>query len=231
MHKASGVAAGGSTVSSDTAPMKCIPLLLFVLCSTLSAADVSAANVVARQVQARAERVAGADPALAADLRQLAAGISTGGISLSEAHAALAIFAVLPNVGAGPTPRANSTYTQPALPAPLTGVPAAAVTAVLDGAAPNSGAAAANPVQPTGEVLAIEPGADGNPALIAVSIGQLHGVREGQRIAITRDGATIVLARANQVRDDMTIALLIPSTWHGDTKEIKVGDVAIVIAP
>jgi len=217
-------------------------LSLLLVCSSLAAADVAAgdvsvANVVARQVQARADQVIATNPALAADLRQLAAGIATGGISLSEAHEALAILAVLPSVGAGPAPRPSpvnaqpAQSVQPASPPPATGVPAAAVTAVLDGASPNSGAAAANPVQPKGEVLAIEPGADGTPALIAVSIGQLHGVREGQRLAITRDGATIVLARANQVRDDMTIALLIPSTWHGDTKEIKVGDVATVIAP
>lgn len=213
--------------------MRCLVLAgLFIV--SLAAAEPTAADIAASLIRVRAQTVASDDAVLAAALQQLADGVAHGRITLAEARDVLAIQAALPGaVPSGePAPRAARVAAAPAAPAaPVTpAAPAVAadqVMSVLDGPAPT--ATTETPVQPSGEVLAIEAGADGNPALVAVSIGALHGIREGQRLAITRAGATLVLARASQVRDDLTIALLIPTTWTGDDREIRVGDTAAVL--
>jgi hypothetical protein len=82
---------------------------------------------------------------------------------------------------------------------------------------------------PIGKVLAVQPGSDGKSALIAVGAGPANGVREGQRLAIRRDHATIVLARVTQVKDELTVALLIPGTWQNDQVEVRVDDEAALI--
>ncbi len=207
--------------------MRCL-VLASLLTVSLAAAEPTATDIAAHLIRARAETVASNDAALASALRHLADGVAQGRITLAEAREVLAIHASLPTSGdvAGrPIPMARA---EPLAPVPRSpAVAADQVMSVLDGSAPTT--VEVPPVQPSGEVLAIEAGTDGNPALVAVSIGALHGVREGQRLAITRGGATIVLARASQIRDDLTIALLIPTTWTGDDREIRVGDTAAVL--
>lgn len=209
------------------AAMRCL-ILASLITLSLTAAEPTATDIAANLIRARAQTVASADATLASALQHLADGVAQGRITLAEAREVLAIQAALPMSGgrAGqPTPTARAEPVAPVPPAPA--VAADQVMSVLDGPAPTI--EEAPPVQPSGEVLAIEAGTDGNPALVAVSIGALHGVREGQRLAITRGGATLVLARASQVRDDLTIALLIPTTWTGDDREIRVGDTAAVL--
>lgn len=196
--------------------MRC-GLLIGLITFSLAGAEPTAGEVAATIIRDRAAALAASDDRLATTLRTLADGVASGRIALAEARDILAIQATLPPVSAGAP-------VSPSIPPPPA-VPADQVLSVLDGAA----ASAPDVVQPAGDVLAIEPGADGNPALIAISIGALHGLREGQRLAISRDGATLVLARASQIRDDLTIALLIPGTWHGDDREIRIGDIATVV--
>ena len=49
-------------------------------------------------------------------------------------------------------------------------------------------------------------------------------MKEGQRIAVRRDHATVALARVTQVKPDLTIALLIPGSWSDDKAEIRIDD-------
>jgi hypothetical protein len=210
---------------------------------SMFAVEPHASDLAATLIQQRATAVSTAgDPALAETLQQLADGVQAGRITLADAQSVLAILGALPPAGGASGPRVSRTSSVPPPPPPApvaaavppsaaqpppaeaAAIPGSNVTAVLDGpGTPKLGA--------KGEVLAIQIGSDGDPALVAISVGQLQGVREGQRFAIQRDHATVVMARANQVKDDMTIALLIPGTWHSTTKEIGVGDVAVVIDP
>jgi hypothetical protein len=113
---------------------------------------------------------------------------------------------------------------KPVSPAPAAIVAASPAEIVAPAPAPIASPAHATSTGPQGEVLAVQAGADGKPALIAISLGQVDGIREGQRCSVTRNGATVVLARVNSVKDDMSIALLIPGTWVAVDSEIAAGD-------
>lgn len=80
-----------------------------------------------------------------------------------------------------------------------------------------------------GQVLAIEPGADGKPALIALATDAKAGVSEGRRVAVRRGAVTIAVARVTSVTPDLTIALLIPGSWHDDQAEIRVDDQVVLL--
>ncbi len=215
-----------------------------------TAEDHSAAQLAAQMITLRADALVNAgQPGVAAVMHQLAGAVAAGTVTLAEAHDILALQAALqaalPVVQVVSTPVVVSAR-QPA-------VHETAVMDVLDGnvVAESASVAVTNtptgPVSevmvqesvpqavtaiegaPRGEVLAIEPGSDGRSALLAISIGQLQGITEGVRFAIQRDNATLVLARANSVKDEMTIALIIPGTWSSDKIELKVGDTAMAI--
>lgn len=81
-----------------------------------------------------------------------------------------------------------------------------------------------------GHILAIEPGADGKPALVALATDAKAGVKEGNRVAIRRGDITLAVARVTSVKPDLTIALLIPGTWHDDATEIRLDD-AVTLLP
>jgi cell shape-determining protein MreC len=95
--------------------------------------------------------------------------------------------------------------------------------------APSPDPAATTPPRIQARVLAVERGSDAKAALVAIDAGTKHGIKEGDRFAIQRQGATRVLARASQVKDDMTIALIIPGTWTNDQAEIAQDDVAVSV--
>ncbi len=85
------------------------------------------------------------------------------------------------------------------------------------------------PPRISSSVLAVERGSDAKAALVAIDAGAKAGVKEGDRFAIQRQGATRVLARANKVTEDMTIAVIIPGTWTNDQSEVAEGDTAISV--
>ena len=136
-----------------------------------------------------------------------------------------------PSVPPAPRPpSASAAATTPVAPPATT--PSAAAT--VPSAAPQTVPPTPNPA-PTAppriqaRVLAVERGSDAKAALVAIDAGLKQGVKEGDRFAIQRQGATRVLARASKVSEDMTIALIIPGTWTDERAEIDQDDVAVSV--
>ena len=136
-----------------------------------------------------------------------------------------------PSVPPAPRPpSASAAATTPVAPPATT--PSAAAT-VLSAApvpvAPTPNPALTAPPRVQARVLAIERGSDAKAALVAIDAGLKQGVKEGDRFAIQRQGATRVLARASKVSEDMTIALIIPGTWTDERAEIAQDDTAVSV--
>jgi hypothetical protein len=152
-----------------------------------------------------------------------------------------------------PPPAAPAPTTRPAPPAAA--APAPTVAAVppptvapappLPGAsappAPVGSVAVATPAAPVppagpepvviGKLLAVQPGSDGKPALLALATNPKIPVKEGQRLAVRRDHATLALARVTKTGPDLTIALLIPGTWSDETAQIHADDEVALVDP
>jgi len=205
----------------------------------LSAAESGAADVAATMIATRAAELSRqGDVALARQLEEVAAGLRAKRFTVAEAQQLLAVAQSLPPVRPTPplhAPAMTADQASAALDGRLSPPPAAALAPPPP--APSAAVTvAAIPPPPAGpepmvigKVLAVEPGADGRPALLAVATDAKAGVKEGQRLAVRRDHATVALARVTQVKPDLTIALLIPGTWSDDKAEIRVDDEVALI--
>lgn len=218
--------------------MRIFTVLLFsgvVLAAEPTATDLAADLITSRAVELGKR----GDDAFAHQLQQLADGLRAKRISLVEAQQVLALVQSLPSSGPrSPAPQspamtadqANAALDGHPMPPPL--VAPAPPPLVTSAAVPSSTAPpppAGPPPVVIGKVLAIEPGADGKPALLALATDAKAMVKEGQRLAVRRDHATIAVARVTKVSPDLTIALLIPGTWHDDQAEIRVDDEVAVL--
>jgi len=208
--------------------------VLFLCCSVLLTAEPSATDIAADLIADRARTAAASgDSVLAQRLEQLAAGVRAGRISLGDAHQVLALApasaaAAVPRAPAPHPPSIAADRVHDALdgtPAPPAIVPSAAVISP-----PAPPALVGPPPVVIGHVLAIEPGADGKPALFALATDATAGVKEGRRVALRRGDLTLAVARVTSVKPDLTIALLIPGSWHDDTTEIRLDD-AVTLLP
>ena len=138
-----------------------------------------------------------------------------------------------PRPSVPPAPRPPSASAAATTPAALPATTPSAAATVLSAApvpvAPTPNPALTAPPRVQARVLAIERGSDAKAALVAIDAGLKQGVKEGDRFAIQRQGATRVLARASKVSEDMTIALIIPGTWTDERAEIVQDDVAVSV--
>ena len=150
---------------------------------------------------------------------------------MSPQHATALLDGVAPPVPPAPRPPvASAAATTPAAPLPPTANAATTVPSAPPASAPlNPDPAATPPPRIRSTVLAVERGSDAQAALVAIDAGAKEGVKEGDRFAIQRKGATRVLARASKVSEDMTIALIIPGTWTDGQAEIADGDEAVSV--
>ena len=220
--------------------------MLSLCCAFVLAAEPTSTDIAADLIADRAsDMTARGNAAVALRLEQLAAGVRAGRISLSDAQQVLMLAQSLPPAGASsPAPRAPAAHPpslppssiaadqahgaldgKPATPMPPPIVPSAAVTSP-----PSPPPPVGPPPVVIGHILAIEPGADGKPALLALATDAKAGVKEGNRLAIRRGDMTLAVARVTSVKPDLTIALLIPGTWHDDTTEIRLDD-AVTLLP
>lgn len=196
--------------------------ILWCCCGVLLAAEPSATELAADLISVRAGELSQrGEVVVAGHLQQLAAGVRAGRISLIEAQQVLAVAHSLPPAGSPPP----SAMTIEQAGAALDGGPLPPPTV-----APVPPPSVSPPPQVIGQVLAIEPGTDGKPALLALATDASAGVQVGRRLAIRRGDMTIAVARVSAVKPDLTIALLIPGTWHDDQAEIRVND-AVVLLP
>jgi hypothetical protein len=211
-------------------------LRFLILCAGLNgalAAESSATDLAADVIATRAEELTQrGDTAVARHLERLATELRANRISIPEAQQVLMlaqslpplppVLATQPSMAAA---RAQDVLDGRPVPPPVIApapAPIVAPTAVITPLAP----LAAARFEPTliGKVLAIEPGSEGRPAVIAFATDPRAGIKEGQRVAVRRKHATIALARIGQVKPELTFALLILGTWSDGTGEIHVDD-------
>lgn len=202
--------------------MRC---LLPLLCLTFLAAEDTAVDLAGEIIRIRAgELRAGGRGVLAGQLEELAAAVRAGRVSLVEAQQVLAIAQALPEAPATEVPgEPGAVESQPA---PIAGP--AAVISTLDGASPAP--AVAPPAVASGSrrlpILAVQPGPDGRPSLIA--LGGDQALAEGQDLMLLRGGKPMAKARVSRVKPGLTIALVVPGTWTSEEASVGVDDEASV---
>lgn len=224
------------------------PVLLLLSLVALGAAEPSATDITADLVADRAKQVMEAgDEVTAGHLQRLADGVRAKRITLAEAQEVLGVVQRLPSAAPAPVERprppsmsaAQATAAldglappPPLPPEPAPAAPPAPPAPVTSAAVPTPAAPpppVGTPPRVIGRILAIEPGADGKPALVAWATQADAGIKAGDRVAVRRDDASLVLVRVSQVKPDLTIALIIPGTWASDQSEIRLDDAVAVI--
>lgn len=231
--------------------LRCFFLAALFIAS-LPAAD--APGIAAEVLRLRAERLqAGGDAVLAQQVLDLADGVAAGTISLGDAASVMALVdgsspplraapaavpaAAVPEVldvapapppvvapAAPPTVAPAPPVVEAPAPPPATsldahGASAVEATGALEGKAAEG---------PRGEVLAVQAGADGRPHVVAISLGQVNGIREGQGLRILRADTAVVVGKVSKVKDDLSFAILVAGTWATADATVAAGDLVIL---
>lgn len=176
-------------------------LALLLACGLAAAEGSPEASALAAAMvaeHARALRAAG-ETVFAGHLEELAALVRSGKVGLAEATQLVQLARA---AAAAPAASTTSAATAPAPALPATAAPAAAmpVSALLDGPATAAAAAIPPPKKapgPASAVLAIEPGSDGRPALVALRV--LPGMAAGQRWQVQRAGRGLADLRIDRI--------------------------------
>lgn len=205
--------------------MKIIGLALLFCVGTLVGAVESptAASIAADIIRARAQTC---DTETARQLRQLADGVETGRIDLTQAKQVMELAAQNPAKSVVAPPKATSAKDvtalldadRPASPPPT--VEETKVEEEMSDAPP-----AAPKIATT--VLAISPAGGDKPSLIMIGAGEKTGVKAGDRFLVRRSLKTIVTCEVTQVKEAMSVCMVIPGTFVDAHESIREGDDAI----